>query len=175
VPQIEVTFDIDANGILNVAAKEKATGKQQSITITGSTNLDKGEIDRMVHEAQSHAQEDSARREQAEAKNRAEAMIYSTEQLLKDVGGKAPGDVVNQVQSQLTNLREALDSGDAERIKSRMDSLQEATFRLSEAAYQAAGAAEGAGADGHGGAAGEGAAGAHNPEEEVIEAEYKTE
>lgn len=172
VPQIEVTFDIDANGILNVSAKEKATGKQQSITITGSTNLTKDEIDKMVTEAQSHASEDARIREEAETKNRAEQMVYQTEQLLKDLGDKAPSEARNQVQSALTNLRESMDSGDTERIRSRMDTLQQATFRLSEAAYQGAGGEEpgpdGAGPDGA-------APGATNPDDEVIEAEYKTE
>jgi molecular chaperone DnaK len=175
VPQIEVTFDIDANGILNVSAKEKATGKQQSITITGSTNLDKGEIDRMVREAQDHAQEDTQRREEADVKNRAEQMVYQTEQLLKDLDDKAPADVKNQVQSALTNLRDAMDSSDLERIRSRMDALQEAQNRLGEAVYQAAGAAGGAegtpdaSGDGHGDPA------AQPADDEVIEAEYKTE
>ncbi|MCX6888234.1 MAG: molecular chaperone DnaK, partial [Verrucomicrobia bacterium] len=109
-PQIEVTFDIDANGILNVSAKEKATNKQQSITITGSTNLEKEKIDEMIREAQAHAQEDASNREQAEMKNRGEQMIYQTDQLLKDLGEKAPADIRNQVQSSLTNLREAMES-----------------------------------------------------------------
>jgi molecular chaperone DnaK len=175
VPQIEVTFDIDANGILNVAAKEKATNKQQSITITGSTNLDRSEIDKMVQEAQSHAQEDARRRDEIEAKNRAEQMIYQTEQLLKDVGDKASAEVRNNVESALTNLREAVDSGDLERIKTRVDALQEATYRLSEAAYQAAGAGGGDGQPGAGAGAAAGAAGAQDADDEVIEAEYKTE
>jgi molecular chaperone DnaK len=169
VPQIEVTFDIDANGILNVSAREKATGKQQSITITGSTNLDKSEIDRMVQEAQAHAQEDARKREAAETKNRGEQMVYQTEQLLKDLGDKAPADVKSNVEAELANLREALESGDAERIKAKTEAVQEATYRLSEAAYQASsgGAAAGPGAGTE--------AGATNPDEEVIEAEYKTE
>jgi molecular chaperone DnaK len=175
VPQIEVTFDIDANGILNVSAKEKATGKQQSITITGSTNLDKGEIDKMVQEAQSHAQEDARIRESAEAKNRGEQMVYQTEQLLKDLGDKAPGDVKASVESALSNLREAIESGDVERIKSRTDALQEATYRLSEAAYQSS-AGAGAGPEGAAAGAATGDAGAAaSDDEEVIEAEYKTE
>ncbi len=181
VPQIEVTFDIDANGILNVSAKEKASGKQQSITISGSTNLDKGEIDRMVRDAQSYAQDDAQRREEAEVRNRAEQMIYQTEKTLKDLGDKAPSDIRNQVQSALTNLREAMDGGDLERIKSRLEALQEATMRLGEAAYQATADAEGsegaaAGAAGAGAGAAAGAAGgAAGGDDDVIEAEYKTE
>jgi molecular chaperone DnaK len=171
VPQIEVTFDLDANGILNVSAKEKATNKQQSITIAGSTNLDKGEIDRMVRDAQSHAQEDSRIRETAETKNKAEQLLYATEQTLRELGDKVPGDLKNEVQAALTNLRDVMEGGDVERIKSRLDALQQATYKLSTAAYQSTGAApEG---NGHG----EPEAGAHAPEEdeEVIEADYKSE
>ncbi|HTE18845.1 MAG TPA: molecular chaperone DnaK, partial [Armatimonadota bacterium] len=96
VPQIEVTFDIDANGILNVSAKDKATSKQQSITISGSTNLDKSDVDRMVRDAQAHAQEDARQREVAETRNRAEQLIYGGDQALRDFGDKVPGDVKNQ-------------------------------------------------------------------------------
>jgi molecular chaperone DnaK len=176
IPQIEVTFDIDANGILNVSAKEKATGKQQSITITGSTNLPKDEIDRMVRDAQSHAQEDADRREEAEVKNNAEQLVYKTEQLLKEHGDKAPADLRNQVQTALTNLREAMESGDRERIRSRTDALVEAQNRLGEAIYKSAGPA--GGATGGGPAEGPGPeAAAHDAgtDEDVIEAEYKTE
>ena len=175
VPQIEVTFDIDANGILNVSAKEKATGKQQSITITGSTNLDKSRIDDMIRDAQAHAQEDAKRREEAELLNRAETMIYQTEKTLKDLGDKVPGDVRNQVQTALTNLTEARDSRDLDRIKSRLEALEQAAYKMSEAAYQSASAGDvgaaagGPGPDGH---AGEGAA---PHDEDVIEAEYKAE
>jgi molecular chaperone DnaK len=178
VPQIEVTFDIDANGILNVSAEEKATGKQQSITIAGSTNLDKGEIDKMVRDAQSHAQEDTKRREEAELRNRAEQAIYSTEQMLKDMGDKVPEDVRGEVQTALTNLREARESGDVEQIRNRLDALQEATNRLGEAVYRTAGAAGGAGAAGASGAPGGPETGPEADvvdEEDVIEAEYKTE
>src|SRR5262245_28377098 len=124
VPQVKVTFDIDANGILNVTAEDQATKQQQSITITGSTNLDKGEIDRMIRDAQSHAQEDSRVREEAETRNKAEQLIYSTEKLLQDVGDKAPADAKNEVQSKLTNLREARESGDIERIRKSVDEVQ---------------------------------------------------
>jgi molecular chaperone DnaK len=175
VPQIEVTFDIDANGILNVSAREKATNKQQSIQITGSTNLDKGDVDRMIRDAQAHAQEDAKNREEAEARNKAEQLVYQTEQLLKDIGEKAPEDVRNGVQTALTNLREAMESGDIERIKSRTEALQQATYRLSEAAYQSAGAGAAPGGDGmpEDGAGTPG--GARPDDEEVIEAEFKAE
>ena len=166
VPQIQVTFDIDVNGILNVSAEEKATGKQQSIQITGSTNLNKDEIDRMIRDAQSHAQEDSRLREHAETRNRAEQLVYQTEQLLKDLADKAPEDARNQVQANLSNLREALESGDADRIKSRMETLQQSTFKLSEAAYQASSASSEPTA---------GATAGKSDDEEIIDAEYKSE
>jgi molecular chaperone DnaK len=176
-PKIEVTFDIDANGILNVSAKDMATGRQQSITITGSTNLDKGQIDQMIRDAQAHADEDARLREEAEVKNRAEQLIYQTEQTLQDLGEKVPSDTRNSVQSALTNLREALDSNDVERIRSRTDALQQAMFRMNEAAYQAAGAGAGAGpaGDGTGGGPEGPDAGTAGTDEEVIEAEYKAE
>jgi molecular chaperone DnaK len=174
VPQIKVTFDIDANGILNVTAEDQATRKQQSITISGSTNLDKGEIDRMISDAQQHAQDDAKRREEAEVKNRAEQTIYETEKQLRELGDSVPSDLKNEVQSKLTNLREAKESGDLERIRTNLDQLQQALFRMSEQMYQrtapGGGPTEEPGADGAAG----GQPGA--PEEgEVIEAEYKAE
>src|SRR5262249_9528806 len=157
-------------GILNVTAQDKATKAQQSITITGSTNLDKGEIDRMISDAQRHAQEDAKAREEAEVRNQAEQTIYQTEKLLADLGDKVPSAVKNDVQSKLTNLREARESGDVERIRTNLQAVQEATYRLGELMYQQAGPQEGEGArNGHGEAEG-------TPEEgEVIEAEYKAE
>ena len=170
MPQIEVTFDIDANGILNVTAQDRATKAQQSITITGSTNLDKGEIDRMISDAQRHAQEDAKAREEAEVRNQAEQTIYQTEKLLTDLGDKVPSDVKNDVQSKLTNLREAREAGDIERTRTNLQAVQEATYRLGELMYQQAEPPPGeAGHNGHGEAEG-------TPEEgEVIEAEYKAE
>jgi molecular chaperone DnaK len=169
VPQIEVTFDIDANGILNVQAKDKATGKQQSITIAGSTNLDKGEIDRMIRDAQAAAAEDARARETAEIRNRAEQTIYAADKLLKDHGDTVPGDVKNALQTAVTNLREAQESGDGERIKTRTDAADEAMNAFSQALYQAS---TGSTADGP---AADGADEAPKADdEEVIEAEYKS-
>ena len=171
VPQIEVTFDIDANGILNVAARDKTTSKQQSVTITGSTNLDKREIDQMIRDAQSNAQDDARRREEAEVRNRAEQKIYQAEQALKDLGDKIPGDVKNGVQTAVANLREAMEGdGDLERMKSRMDALDQATYRMSEVAYQAGTADDGAAEPG----AGPGNAPPREAGEEVIDAEFKS-
>ncbi|MBM3456967.1 MAG: molecular chaperone DnaK [Armatimonadetes bacterium] len=173
IPQIEVTFDIDPNGILSVSARDKTTGKEQSVTITGSTNLDKSDIDRMIREAQVHAQEDAQRREEADVHNRAEQKIYSAEQTLKDLSDKLPGDVKNGVQTAVANLREALEGGaDVERIKSRIDALEQATYRMSEVAYQSSAAGDpGSG----GGAAGGGPRGSADPDDEVIDADFKTE
>ncbi|MBI3912491.1 MAG: molecular chaperone DnaK [Armatimonadetes bacterium] len=170
IPHIKVTFDIDRNGILNVAAQDEATGRQQSITITGSTNLPKEDIDKMVQEAQRYAQEDSRRREIADAKNRAEQMIYQTESYLRDLGDKVPVDLKNQITAQLANLREAQQSDDIERIRTAMDTLQQTTLRLGELVYQQAGAAAGGGQTSGAGQPPQGA-----EQEEVIEAEYKAE
>src|SRR5437588_4448397 len=120
IPQIRVTFDIDANRILNVTAEDQATRKQQSVTIAGSTNLDKGEIDRMIRDAQQHAQDDARQREDAEVRNRAEQAIYQTEAELREMGEQVPSDLKNEIQSKLTNLREAKEAGDIERIKAAL-------------------------------------------------------
>jgi molecular chaperone DnaK len=136
VPQIEVTFDIDANGIVNVNAKDQATGAQQSITITGTTNLGKDEIDRMVRDAQSHAQEDARKREEAETKNRGEQLVYQTEKQLHDLGDKVPADVRGNTESAVAKLKSALESEDFERIRAASDEVQQSMYRLSELLYQ---------------------------------------
>lgn len=169
VPKIEVTFDIDANGILNVSAKDTATGNQQQITITGSTNLTKEEIDRMVREAEAHAEEDRRRREQVEMKNKGEQLIYSTERLLKDLGDKVPADEKSRVETAMSNLRDAINSGDVERIRVTMDELQQATYRLGEMAYQQASQQYSSTA---GGAQ---TSSEQKPDDGVIDAEFKAE
>jgi molecular chaperone DnaK len=152
IPQIEVTFDIDANGIVSVSARDKATGREQKITISGTSNLNKDEIDRMVREAASHAEEDKAQRERAEARNRAESLLYQTEKQLKELGEKAPSDLKANVEQHIANLRTALNSNDTstEELKSLTTELEQATYRLSEMLYQQATTANGSG-DGHGG------------------------
>jgi molecular chaperone DnaK len=127
IPKIEVTFDIDANGIVNVSAKDTATGQEQRITITGTTSLSKDEIDRMVRDAQSHAQEDSKRREEVELTNQAEQMIYQTEKQLRDLGEKVPGDLRGTLESSMNNLRSAIDSKDIERVRVAQDELRQHT------------------------------------------------
>jgi molecular chaperone DnaK len=135
VPQIEVTFDIDANGIVNVSAKDRGTSKEQSMTITGGTALPKDDIDRMVREAEQYAEEDRRRREAAEAKNRAEQLVYQTEKSLKDYGDKISDEDRSSVESALTNLKEKLAGDDTVAITSATEALQQASYKLAEAVY----------------------------------------
>jgi molecular chaperone DnaK len=135
VPQIEVTFDIDANGIVHVSAKDKGTGKEQSMTITGGSSLPKEDIERMVREAEEHAAEDKARRESAEVRNSAEQLAYSIEKLLKDNDDKLPDDVKTEVQGDLDALKAALDGEDDEAVKSAFDKLVLSQSKLGEAIY----------------------------------------
>ncbi len=180
VPQIEVQFDIDANGIVNVSAKDRATGKEQRITISGAGTLDKGDVERMIREAEAHASEDAAVREKAEAKNQADQMVYSTERLIKDLGDKLPADEKANVEGAIQGVKSALDSDDTGRIKTATEELQQASYKLSEILYkQADGAA--AGADGANGFHTEGAdaaghtEGGAKPADDVIDAEFKSE
>jgi molecular chaperone DnaK len=144
VPQIEVTFDIDANGIVNVSAKDRATSREQSITITGSSSLNKGDIDRMVREATEHAEEDRRQKEAAEAKNKADALIYQTERSLKDLGDKVPNDQKVLIETAISNLRSALSGSDVNEITRLTEELMQASYALSELLYkQAAGEAGG--------------------------------
>ncbi|MDO8588122.1 MAG: molecular chaperone DnaK [Armatimonadota bacterium] len=170
VPQIEVTFDIDANGIVNVSAKDMATAKAQSITITGTTRLSKDEIDQMVRNADQHAAEDRAAKELAESRNRAEHLLYTTEKTLHDLGEKAPSEDKARVESAMADLRSALSGDDKDKINSALDALQQASYKLSEMLYQQ-GAQPGAGAASQPEAGHEESA----PEDEVIEAEFKSE
>ena len=135
VPQIEVTFDIDANGIVNVSAKDRGTGKEQSMTITGGSALPKDDIDRMVREAEQYAEEDRRRREAAEAKNRAEQLVYQTEKSLKDYGDKISDEDRSAVESALSNLKEKLAGDDTVAITSATEALQQASYKLAEAVY----------------------------------------
>jgi molecular chaperone DnaK len=172
IPQIEVTFDIDANGIVNVAAKDLATNQQQSITITGTTSLGKDEIDRMIRDAQSHAQDDAKRREEAEAKNAGETLAYQTEKQLRDLGDKVPADVRTSTEEALSRLKAALESNDVERIRATSDELRQATYRLSELLYQQTNQ-QYAGATTGGGTQDGSAQGGESGESDVIDAEYK--
>jgi molecular chaperone DnaK len=136
VPQVEVTFDIDANGILHVSARDQGTGKEQAITITASTGLTKDEIDRMVKEAESHAAEDERRKEEIELRNKLDADVYSTEKLLSENRDKLASGDIQPVEEALKEAKSALEEGKAERIKAAADQLQKASFRLGELMYQ---------------------------------------
>jgi len=168
VPQIEVTFDIDANGIVNVSAKDKATGKEQSITITGSTRLSKEETERMVAEAQRYAEEDRKAREAAEVRNRADSLVYQTEKLLRDLGEKVPSGEKARIESAISEVRSAINANDLDRIRRATDELQQASYKLSEIMYQQA-----AGAEASATATGATAGGESTGEEGVIDAEFK--
>ena len=157
VPQVQVTFDIDANGILNVSAKDLGTGKEQKVTITASTHLDKGQVDRMVREAEQHATEDAQRREEIEARNRADSLVYATEKGLKDYGEKVSSEDRSAIETALESLKEALKGDDVERIKTLSQELEQASFKMAEAMYAGTGqGAAGAGIDPEHGAAEEG-------------------
>ena len=135
VPQIEVTFDIDANGIVHVSAKDKGTGTEQSMTITGGTSLSKEEIDRMVKDAEAHAEQDKARREAAETRNAAENTAYSIEKLIKDNDDKLPEDVKTEVQADVDALKAALEGEDDDAVKAAFEKLQASQTKLGEALY----------------------------------------
>ncbi|MBN1324009.1 MAG: molecular chaperone DnaK [Methanotrichaceae archaeon] len=138
IPQIEVTFDIDANGIIHVSAKDMATGKAQTITITAPHKLGKDEIDRKIKEAEKYAEEDAARREEIETRNQADTMVYSSEKMLKEAGDIATSDQKEKIEKGIADLKEALAGTDIEAVKSKMEALQNAVYELSTAMYQRA-------------------------------------
>ncbi|WP_296496750.1 molecular chaperone DnaK, partial [uncultured Actinomyces sp.] len=144
VPQIEVSFDIDANGIVHVSAKDRGTGKEQSMTISGGSALPKEDIDRMVKEAEAHAEEDKKRREDAETRNSAEQQAYSIEKLLKDNKDKLPEDVHSEVSEAVTDLKKALEGDDIEPVKTAQEKLSSVAQKVGEAIYQADAASQGA-------------------------------
>ena len=147
IPQIEVTFDIDANGILNVSARDKATGREQKITITASSGLSQQEIDRMVRDAEMHAQEDRQRKEEIELRNRADSLAYQAERTLRDVGDKVSAGVRSEVEDRVKAVRDALSSNDVNRMRSAADDLERAMQRIGQDVYGQAGAGA-AGPDG---------------------------
>ncbi len=150
VPKIEVTFDIDANGILHVSAKDLATGKQQAITITGHSGLDEKEIERMVKEAEAHAAEDRRRREVIEARNQADQLIYSVEKLLNENRDKIPADEVSRIEQEIANTKKAMESDNLETIRGAMDALSRASHRISEILYRQASSQQAQGQPGSG-------------------------
>jgi molecular chaperone DnaK len=171
VPQIEVTFDIDANGIVNVSAKDKATGKEQSIQITASSGLTKEEIDKMVKDAEAHADDDRKKRDLVEARNQADTLIYSTERSIKDLGDKVDAATKTKVEEATGKLRKAMEGEDKEEIRRLSEELTNASHKLAEAMYQQASQAEGRSADG--GADAAGGAKASKPEEDVVDADFE--
>jgi len=164
VPKIEVTFDIDANGIMNVSAKDQATGKEQKITITNTSNLKDDEIDRMVKEAESHRAEDEQLKQQIDMKNQADSLCHSAEKMMKDMGDKMPESEKSTIQKQVDDLRGAIQSNDADKIKQLQETLQQSLYSLSTKAYEQAGAASGS--DG-------GPEASSGTEEEIIDAEFR--
>jgi molecular chaperone DnaK len=166
VPQIEVTFDIDANGIVHVFAKDLATSKEQSMTITGQSSLAKDDIDRMVRDAEAHAEDDRRRRAEAEVRNNADTLVYQTEKLLREQGEKFQGDEKESVESGLKELNEALAGSDVERIKTATEALVNASHGFSQRLYEEA-AKSSAGPAGAGGDAGED----QSSDDEVVDAE----
>ncbi len=171
VPQIEVTFDIDANGIVHVAAKDRATNKEQSMTITGQSSLAKDDIAQMVKDAEAHAEEDRKRRDEAEVRNQADTLVYQTEKLLKEQGDKISGDEKSAVEAKLGDLKGALGGSDVEAIRNATDALMSASQTFTQKLYEAAsaeGAAAGAGGPGAGGS-GDGAS--QPSDDDVVDAE----
>ncbi len=172
IPQIEVTFDIDANGIVHVSAKDRGTGKEQSMTISGGSALPKDEIDRMVREAEAHAEEDKKRREEAETRNAAEQLVYSTEKFLDDNGDKVPESNKTAVNEAIADLKKALEGTDIADIKAKHEKLSKVSQELGTAMYAAAQAAEQGGESGSG-ATGSGSSGSSSSaaDDDVIDAE----
>jgi molecular chaperone DnaK len=164
VPQIEVTFDIDANGIVHVSAKDRATGKEQSMTITGQSSLAKEDIERMVKDAEAHAVDDRRRKEEAETRNNADTLVYQTEKLLKDQGEKFQGDEKEKVESALGSLKDALAGSDVEVIKNSTETLLTASQSFSQRLYEEASKAD-AGPSGDSGPVDE------QSDDEVVDAE----
>jgi molecular chaperone DnaK len=148
VPQIEVTFDIDANGIVNVSAKDRATNKEQSITITGQSSLSRDQIDQMVRDAESHAEEDRRRREEADVRNRADTLVYQTEKILREQGDKVSDEEKAAVESSLAELKDALNGGDVDRMNQASESLMAASQKMSQLLYEQAAKDESAGSAG---------------------------
>jgi molecular chaperone DnaK len=172
MPQVEVTFDIDANGIVNVTAKDKATNKEQQIRIQASGGLSDADIDKMVKDAEVHAAEDKKRREVVDAKNQGEAMVHSAEKSVAEYGDKVSGADKSAIESAVTALKSALEGDDVEAIKARTNDLVQASMKLGEAMYKAQGAPGGEGGP-DAGAGGAGGAGHEAKNDDVIDADFK--
>jgi molecular chaperone DnaK len=167
IPQVEVTFDIDANGIVHVSAKDRATGNEQKITITASSGLTEDEIKKMMSDAEDHAEEDRRRREEAETRNRADELVYTTEKSLRELSDKVDAGEKAKIEAAIGDVKEALKGSDVQAIKAAMDNLVQASHKLAEQVYAQASAAGGAPG------AGEAEPGSTAGEEEVIDADYE--
>ena len=168
VPQIEVVFDIDANGIVHVSAKDRATSKEQSMTITGQSTLDKNDINQMVKDAEAHAEEDSRRREEAEVRNNADSLVYQTEKVLREQGDKVPAEEKEAVEQPLADLKKALEGNDGDAIKTATETLMTASQAFSQKLYEAA--AQDAGAAGSS-ASGQDQGAADSNDDDIVDAE----
>jgi molecular chaperone DnaK len=168
VPQIEVTFDIDANGILNVTAKDKATGRQQKITITASSGLSKDEVERLVREAERHAEEDRRKREEIETRNAADSLVYQAEKSLRDLGDRVPADVRSDVEGKIAALKSAMQGTDTSAMRRASEELQRSLTRIGESIY---GAPAGAGVGGEGPQGSQGPT--QQPPEGTVEGEFR--
>ncbi|MHB8202814.1 MAG: molecular chaperone DnaK, partial [Desulfomonilaceae bacterium] len=178
MPQVEVTFDIDANGIVHVSAKDLGTGKEQSIKITASSGMTEAEIQQMVKDAEAHAEEDRNKRELIDMRNQADSTIYMTEKSLKEYGDKIDSSVKSAIEAAITKTKTAMEGADAHEIKSAMEELQQASHNLAEAMYQqtssSAGAGEGTGCGaGCGGSAGGPSQAGAKPEDDVVDADFE--
>jgi molecular chaperone DnaK len=171
IPQVEVTFDIDANGIVHVGAKDLGTGKEQSIQITASSGLSKDEIDRMVKDAAAHADEDRKKRETVDARNNLDSLVYQTEKTLAEHGASLDATTKGGIESALADAKQALESNDAATIKGAADALARASHKLAEAMYSKA--SKGGGAGPGDGAGGDADAQGQKPKDDVVEAEFE--
>ncbi len=178
VPQVEVTFDIDANGIVNVSAKDLGTGKEQSIKITASSGLNKDEINKLIRDAELHAEEDKKKKELVEARNAADTLIYSTEKSMKDMGDKVDGATRSQVEAAMSPLKKAIEGDDIEQIKRLTDQLMQASHKIAEAMYQKASQSGGDPNDGAAGSAGGTGTGSEShsskpADDDVVDADFE--
>ena len=172
VPRIEVAFDIDANGIVHVSAKDLGTGKEQKITIQSDSGMSKDDIDRMVKEAQAHEAEDKKQKETVEVRNRADSAVYQAEKAIKDLGDKVDKAKADEVQAAADKVKEALKGTDTDAIKKATEELEKPLYEMSAAAYQQAGGPEAAAGAGAAPGAGAADAGAKSEDDNVVDAEY---
>jgi molecular chaperone DnaK len=173
IPQIEVTFDIDANGIVNVSAKDNATGKEQSIQITASSGLSQNEIDQAVKDAELHADEDKKKKDLVEARNHADSLIYSTEKSIRDLGDKVEPETKSKVKAAIGPLKKAIEGQDVAEIKRLSEELTQASHKLAEAMYQQASTNDSQGQTGHGHGGASTEKGASEPEDDVVDADFE--